>query len=457
MRRKSIGVMSGHRFDAPADHPPNGGRKGCFMDSKIEFSLSALVISAALVMTGCSSGPPNATANDPTTSSPRNPSASSEGTPTPTPVVEHGSGWSPSVVVSEPIPKKWLGGAGWQAPIVGSPTVETYGLKSAVAVLNYDYLKAGGVTTYDKNGNEVGRSPATTELSPKDISAPYVDFLWSKGKPYLMFFQHGSLVPDPSSTKKTGSGKVFTSFDGETGKLLKHGVVSYGDTETRLFIDPLTGTVEENSDPDWRARVDGVDISFKAYPNEMYGRGDILGLGWSFPSSVLNVSGAVGVLAQGDFLSVGKLNKNAETCTVVDVKTGQEPAWLPQLKQAHPDGCMFDLAEVNGRNENISAYNGVLSFRSLDGYTFMSPETGKIVALSKDDTFQGKFVGANGVVYGYSGAVAGTHVPSYLDVNEGAPKTLGDAKTLMPLAVSGDSVAVFRTSKGLAFINPIAP
>lgn len=427
------------------------------MNSTIKCTLSALAISTALVVTACSSGPPNATANDPATPSPGGSTATSEVIATATPTVQHGAGWTPSVSVSESVPKKWSGGAGWKVVDNGS-TAQAFSLKNAIAVLSYDSTTTGGlVITYDKNGNEVGKSPAVTELSPKEIGTPYVDFVWSKGKPYLMLFQLGSMAPDPSSTKKTGYGKVFTSFDGETGQLLKHGVVPSGDSNIRVLIDPLTGATEESTDPDWRTRVDGVDITFKS-DHAIWDQGEIRGGGWSLPSSTLRVSGVVGVLAQGDYLSVGKLNqKHTETCVVVDVKTGQEPAWLPQLKQAHPDGCMFDLAEVNGRNENISAYHGVLSFRSLDGYTFMSPETGKIVALTKDDTFQGRFVGADGVVYGTSGAVAGTVIPSYLNLEEGAPKTLGDAKTLLPLAVSGDGFAVFKVSTGLAFINPAAP
>lgn len=351
---------------------------------------------------------------------------------------------------------------------------KAFSFKSAIGVLTVDANKAGILTTYDKDGIEIGKSPAVSILSPDDIDDPVAQYVSSKGKQYLMLTQYGAMVPDPSSTKKTGNGVAFSSFDGETGKLLKSGVIELGSEtagvipggvlvnvpgtgENPLFIDPVSGVPDRITDEKWLARVDGVDLSFEQSKQTFFDKGVITAPTWSIPEASVRVKNGP-LIAKGRYLSLVTHVGNDDTCTVIDVETGQEAGWFTPLKPSDADLCVTDLSLVNGRNENPSPNYGVmvLSLEESGDTTYVNTDSGKAVSISKDDTFKGEYVGGNGIVYGRSGAVQGTSAPAYLDLTEGTPKTLGPVGTLPPLTVSGDGTALFKVASGLVFVNPLS-
>ncbi|WP_345044709.1 hypothetical protein [Arthrobacter methylotrophus] len=393
-------------------------------------------------------------------------------TTAPTPEVMHGAGWTPSVTLSESLPKKWLGGAGWVIPpdTSGPAANSVYSMKTTIGVLSYSSANTDAAfTTYDKNGVVIAKSPAPVELSSNGLAAPYIAVASSGGKSYLIVVQSGTFVPDPTSTKSAGKGAVLTSFDVATGKLVTHAVIdnnqpinstgnqalfTYGqsgdqsmDTATHNIFNPETGKTDTVTDAKWLGRFDGVDVT--APKKDFYNNyGPIVGQGWTVETAAIGDTDG-GLPSAGKYLNLRILepNGNTNTCETIDVHTGKPISIEPQLNKL----CMYPVGA------NLAPYFGVLEYENGYGanVTFANPETGKVVQIDASDTFKAGFIGADGIVYGMSSAVQGTSTPAYLDLNDGTPKTLGDTTTLGPIAVSGDGTAVFQTAEGLAFINPV--
>ena len=439
--------------------------------SWIPKTIAALAVGALLGATGCSSqsdSPQNANAASPSAEAVATPSEVSTPTPTPkpTPKETFGPTWASMVSSPEPLPKRWDGSPGWRVSVPDSKTVtnteavEAFSLKKGIAVLTHGDLNNSTVVTYDKNGNTVGTMPEPTELEPARKGKVEVGFMTVKGYPYMMALQTGVIVPDPSSTDKAGTGFVYTSFDGVTGKMVKRGVVPVADfnpvpvTETstvhisngfdatiRMFIDPLTGKTTTITDPEWMTRVDGVDLMY----SEATG---VSGSNWTRPD--LNMDAHSPIAGAGRYVTAGVYDDKANFhCSTIDVHTGKEPAWAAQFKNK---SC---LEELKGINFGLYHYRDQMEPILLNPI-FYNPATSKSYTFTESTTFEAGFVGGDGIVYGKSSAVSGVEVPAYLNLNEGAPKTLGDKDTLAPLAVSGDGTAVFRASDGLVFATPVS-
>ncbi|MDP9905618.1 hypothetical protein [Arthrobacter bambusae] len=437
------------------------------MHNKTKISLGAITLVTMVVITGCSSSS-SSSANAVTPSTAASSAASLDSTPTstPTPDVVHGAGWTSSVTLSKSIPKKWQGGAGWVIPLdtTGTTGQSVYSMKTSIGVLSYSSLKTDAVfTTYDKYGTVIAKSPAPVELSPTGLEAPSVVAISTGGNSYLTVMQSGTFLPDPTSTKSAGLGTVLTSFDVATGKLVTHAAIDRtgpintisdqavftygpsGDAATRSIFNPVTGKPDIIKDSEWQGRYDGVDVTTPG-KDPYYNFATVVAPGWKISNAIINDS----PLASGKYINLKIQDPAGNTvkCETLDVHTGKPISIEAQLNNL----CMYGVGNIP------APYFGVLSYE--DGYgsqvTFANPETGKVVHIAPSDTFKGGFIGGDGVVYGTSSAVQGASTPAYLDLNEGTPKTLGDTTTLGPVAVSGEGVAVFQSTEGLAFINPVA-
>ena len=402
--------------------------------------LALLTTTALIALTGCSSPSTNTQQQ---TQAPESSSATSA-SPTPTPVLTqvHHPNWSESIVTTKPLPEKWAGGSGW--PIMSEAKVSVFGMKNSLAVMTQSPKVPAVMTTYDKNGMVVDSSPQTSELaSSAELKTAVVHSLWAGGKPYTMMLQSGAMVTDPKSTKRSGWGVVFSSFDGTTGKMVAHGAIPVpaadpeirgfagsvhiydyrNSTITRTFIDPATGKTDLNHDPEWAARVDGIDVTANKEGLVRW----VAGPSWKLEKSMVDLGGIFS--GKGDFLAIQQFDQsNNSVFTVIDPKTGQTPAWAESV-----DDPRSYLATLSG------TYAGVHIFKNWDTgvFSFVNPDTGKTVKLTKDDTFKPEFIGQDGVVYGTSSAVKGDETPAYLDLAEGEPRTLGANGTLKATCCDG--------------------